>query len=402
MQDAQATLFIAEEPFLPPGNGSSQVYLSVAENHRRRGGKSFCICFYKDADHALSAEVWAAYAQRFDGHLMLPGWNGGGGLRGKAGLAWREARRWITGDVFSGHPFLHTKRRGVAEELASLIRHWQVQRVYCHKVNALQMFAPVLDRLPGLPVTLDLHDDFVRKAADYDHAYARLFHELPAGLIAQQHGFAWLRHRFRRAREDRSRAVELRFLNRCEEVVIASDEEAERYASFPELRQRVVHRPWHYLKPVVRPPSGTARFDIGFIGSEDVMNLDAVAFLRDEILPLLRRQKPDVTVLLAGTLAEKARPMVESVPEIHIRPHTRDVGEFYADIAVPVVPLRFGTGVSIKVLEAMAFGKPIVSTRIGVRGLPHDAVRGIDVADAPDSFAEAVLRRLRPVATAPE
>jgi glycosyltransferase involved in cell wall biosynthesis len=393
---AEPTLFVTEEPFLPPGNGSMQVYHSVAAEHRARGCAAFCVSFFKDGDAARSPATAAAYSAHFGGHMMLPGWNGGGGLAGKAALAFREANRWMTGNVFAGHPFIHTARSGIARSAANTIRSWGVRRIYCHKVNALQLFLPVLRHLDGIPVTLDLHDDFVRKAADYDTAYARLFRELPLREIARNHAQAWLRHRFSRADEAKSRAAELGYLSLCDRIIVASGSEAALYASFPRLSGKVVHRPWGYARPLAAQArtGGKAAFDIGFIGSSDVMNLDAVAHLRDDILPELRIRRPGTRVLLAGTLADKVGHLVAGLPDVVVRPRTKQVEDFYRDVALPVVPLRHGTGVSIKVLEALAFGKAIVSTPIGVRGLPPEALNGISVAASPAAFAAAVDRAL--------
>jgi glycosyltransferase involved in cell wall biosynthesis len=392
---ALSTLFVTDEPFLPPGNGSSQVYLSVAEDYRRRGGEIFCMSFYKDAGRALSPVSAQAYAAVFAGNLMLPGWNNGGSPRGRAGQAIREAHRWIGGDVFVGHPLLETRRARTVFPVVEWIRRHGINHIYCHKVHALQLIQPILRHLPGLRVTLDLHDDFVRKAVDYDTAYCDLFREIPMREIARNHAAAWLRHRFRRTNSARSRMAELAALSACDEIVIASGEEAERYAAFPQLAGRIVHRPWRYAMPATDGGGASAGepYDIGFIGSEDVMNLDAVRYLRDGILPLLRARMPRLRVLLAGTLSRKVHALVDGIAEIDVRPRLERVEDFYRDVAIPIVPLRYGTGVSIKVLEAMAFGKPMVSTSIGVRGLPAAMRRGIIVADTAEAFAQAILHQ---------
>lgn len=392
-RSAPTVLFVTDEPFLPPGNGSSQVYLSVTEEHRRQGSRVFCLSFYRNAMQAHSAATKAAYDEVFAGHLMLPGWNGGGTMLGKAGVAIREARRFTSGDVFAIHPFLQTHRSATARGVAAWIRQQGIERIYCHKVHALQLLQPVLAHLPGMHLTLDLHDDFVRKAVDYDNAYGELFRELPLGVIARSHASAWLRHRMRRARMERSRETELSLLENCDDIVIASIEEADRYAAFPRLAGRVRHQPWTYTATADRlhDLSGEEVFDIGFIGSDDVMNLDAVRFLRDEILPPLRGRGPPLRVLLAGTLARKVGPLVTDVPEIKVWPRLDNVEDFYASVAIPVVPLRYGTGVSIKVLEAMSFGKPMISTTIGVRGLPAEKLDRITIADTPAAFGQAIL-----------
>jgi glycosyltransferase involved in cell wall biosynthesis len=60
-----------------------------------------------------------------------------------------------------------------------------------------------------------------------------------------------------------------------------------------------------------------------------------------------------------------------------------------------VIPLRIGGGTRIKVYEAMAMGKAIVSTRIGVEGLPVTDRENVVLSEGPEEFADAVVRLLR-------
>jgi glycosyltransferase involved in cell wall biosynthesis len=134
-------------------------------------------------------------------------------------------------------------------------------------------------------------------------------------------------------------------------------------------------------------------FDAGFIGSSDVMNLDAVLYLRDVILPIIRRAAPEFHVLIAGGISSKVRPLVEGVGNITLWDCLDDVSNFYRAIRVAAVPLRAGTGVSIKVLEALSFGKRIVSTPVGVRGLPQKLLADTVVTSDPNEFARALLKK---------
>src|SRR5690606_12941009 len=135
---------------------------------RRNGAAIFCLSFYKNTDSALAPATAQAYAEVSCGHLMLPGWNNGGSLLGRVGQAMRETRRWFDGDVFVGHPFLEVHRPGTAQLVANWIGQHGIDHIYCHKIHALLLLRPVLALLPYIRLTLDLHDDFVRKAVDYD------------------------------------------------------------------------------------------------------------------------------------------------------------------------------------------------------------------------------------------
>src|SRR5262249_27568274 len=106
---------------------------------------------------------------------------------------------------------------------------------------------------------------------------------------------------------------------------------------------------------------------------------------------------PEFRMLVAGGISSKVGPLITDVANITVWDRLDDVSRFYSAIRVAAVPLRAGTGVSIKVLEALSFGKRIVSTPVGVRGLPNKLLRDAIVTSDPNEFAQALLReRTRP------
>jgi glycosyltransferase involved in cell wall biosynthesis len=72
-----------------------------------------------------------------------------------------------------------------------------------------------------------------------------------------------------------------------------------------------------------------------------------------------------------------------------------DIRPFVHRAAVYVVPLRIGGGTRLKIFEAMAMGKAVVSTRIGAEGLPVHPGQDILIADDPEEFADTTIRLLR-------
>jgi glycosyltransferase involved in cell wall biosynthesis len=135
--------------------------------------------------------------------------------------------------------------------------------------------------------------------------------------------------------------------------------------------------------------------EIVFSGSMDWFpNEDAMLHFMDAILPRVRAVVPDVTVTIVGrnpseklrAAAEQARVKVTgTVPDV--RPHVHRA-------AVYIVPLRIGGGTRLKIYEALAMGKAVVSTHIGAEGLPLEEGKHIVRADAPEDFARAVLELL--------
>lgn len=130
-------------------------------------------------------------------------------------------------------------------------------------------------------------------------------------------------------------------------------------------------------------------------------NEDAVFWFVREILPLIRRSRPNVTFTIVGS---SPPPEVERLagPGVVVTGRVPDVRPYVERAAVCVVPLRYGSGTRLKVVEGLAMGKPLVSTALGCEGI---AVRGGEhllMADEPASFARHVLQVLDSPALAAE
>jgi glycosyltransferase involved in cell wall biosynthesis len=147
-----------------------------------------------------------------------------------------------------------------------------------------------------------------------------------------------------------------------------------------------------------RPQAGNgAGQDIAFTGSMDWLpNEDAMHFFAADILPLIRSQAPSTAFWAVGRDPSPAvRALGARDPAIRVTGTVDDIRPFVARAGVYVVPLRIGGGTRIKIFEAMAMGKAIVSTRIGAEGLPVTHGENIVLADEPAEFAREVLALLR-------
>ena len=394
--DGTGVLCVADEIFLPQINGSAQVYTGVAQSFSNAGRVVCSLSFYRDPAAAGSDSTLGAYRTLFEESMFAPGWNRGGGPLGAAGLAWRELSRWSTGNVFATHPFLAMAQRQFADALLGLIERNRIGLIYCHKPHTLLLLEPLLPSLRGLRIALDLHDDFVARDGEYAAAYTSVFGALTWQDILRQHPSMYLRHRFSHLNRHRSRRRELSLLRWCDDIFIASEREYEVYAKMPELAGRVQFRPWPYpVESSACRTGGPARFDAGFIGASNVMNLDAVLYLRDAILPRVRAQRPDFRMLLAGTVTRQTAALLRGTQGIEVWDQLDHVADFYSAVATSAVPIRYGTGVSVKAIEALAHGSRLVSTSMGCRGLPQAllAAHDVTVADDPDAFAAALLKQ---------
>jgi glycosyltransferase involved in cell wall biosynthesis len=125
-------------------------------------------------------------------------------------------------------------------------------------------------------------------------------------------------------------------------------------------------------------------------------NRDAVAYFIEQIYPLVKKSIPEARFIIAGRNPPKD--FCERYSEIGSVSFTgtvSDVGIQIARATVCVVPLRIASGTRLKILEASAAGKAVVSTRVGVEGLDLDAGQDILIADDPQSFAASVIKLLR-------
>jgi len=124
-------------------------------------------------------------------------------------------------------------------------------------------------------------------------------------------------------------------------------------------------------------------------------NRDAVEFFASAILPALRARIPAVRFVVAGRNPSPAfRRRLEDVPALSVTGTVKDMRPVVAMAAVCVVWLRMGTGTRLKILEAAAMARLIVSTAIGAEGLDFADGRDILLADDPRSFAHAVAHVL--------
>lgn len=133
-----------------------------------------------------------------------------------------------------------------------------------------------------------------------------------------------------------------------------------------------------------------------FTGSMDWLpNEDAIRYFMQEIMPLIKKTVPDATLTVVGrnppaSLSEWAR----RDPSLIVTGRVEDVRPFIERSAAYVVPLRIGGGTRLKIFEALAMGKAVVSTTVGAEGLPVANGSDLLLADEPQEFAAAVVRVL--------
>jgi sugar transferase (PEP-CTERM/EpsH1 system associated) len=144
--------------------------------------------------------------------------------------------------------------------------------------------------------------------------------------------------------------------------------------------------------------TGPAAGDLVFTGKMDFRpNVDAVLWFCQQVLPLIRQQMPETRFWVVGRDPHPRLAPLAANPAVVVTGRVDDTRPYIATAAVYVIPLRIGGGTRLKVLEAMAMGKAIVSTPLGCEGFGVESNRELVIADAPDEFAAEVLGLLRDV-----
>jgi glycosyltransferase involved in cell wall biosynthesis len=145
------------------------------------------------------------------------------------------------------------------------------------------------------------------------------------------------------------------------------------------------------LRPGPEPPEGSA--DLVFVGDLGYgPNADAVLWFAEEVLPRVRAREPRARLVAVGKNPPAAvLSLSEAREEVVATGFVPEVEPFVREARLCVVPIRYGSGTRLKVLEAFAFGKPTVSTRVGAEGIEARDGEELLLRDEPEAMAEAVL-----------
>ncbi len=141
------------------------------------------------------------------------------------------------------------------------------------------------------------------------------------------------------------------------------------------------------------PKSGHESPALIYIGGMNIFaNKDAILYFLKEIWPLVKTRMPKVRFFAVGkNPPSQLLEMSNKDPQIQVAGYVDDVRPFLAKASVFIVPLRIGGGTRLKILDAMAMGKAVVSTSIGCEGIDVTPDKNILIADEPAVFAEKTL-----------
>ena len=250
-------------------------------------------------------------------------------------------------------------------------------------VVARLYLSPVLNALPALLASrprliLDLDDDEVRTREQMGALHERRG-ELALARVEQMEA-------------EKYRVLESEWVHRFDAVIVCAEEDRS------VVTARTGHRHVHVVPNGVRTathPFATSHGSADqarllFVGSLSYFpNVDAAAMLCREVRPRLQdRLARPVRVDLVGARPTAPVFELEALEGVAVHANVADLAPFYRCAHAAVVPIRAGGGTRIKLLEAFAFGTPVVSTSIGANGLDVVAGRHLLIADEPAAIVD--------------
>ena len=178
---------------------------------------------------------------------------------------------------------------------------------------------------------------------------------------------------------------EKRALNRSDIIIAMQDKDRE---FFSKLTKKKIVTIGH-ISPLCKTlHDNSSKNKMLFIGDCSPKNIKAVENFINNIFPLVKEKLPQAEFLIAGKICDFVKNKNESFIKLRKIDNIEDV---YSMVGVVVNPEIFGTGLSIKNIEALSYSKPLVTTSVGARGLEEGINRAFLVADDPEQFAQSIV-----------
>ena len=264
----------------------------------------------------------------------------------------------------------------VADRIRDLLRTRRFSLIHVDSI-ALSRYLPLFDGAPVVCGHHNMESELLQRRARVERTPWRR---------------AYLRHQARLlAREERD------WCARCDLNIAVSDEDRltlQRHV--PGITCAVV--PNGVDIETFRPGPDSDQRGLVFVGESTWFpNRDALQYFCDEILPRIRAAHGVTPVRWVGRASDALRREYRDRYAVELTGYVADVRPYVRDAACYVVPLRVGGGTRLKILDAWAMGKAVVSTSVGCEGLAAEDGRNILIRDDPESFAQAVCAVLRNV-----
>jgi glycosyltransferase involved in cell wall biosynthesis len=285
-------------------------------------------------------------------------------------LVWDHLRSVSLNRVYTAFAY---KSATVGERIAHLLRTRRFDVIHLDSI-VLSSYLPLVRGAPVVCVHHNIESLLLKRRAQVDRNPWRRAYVFHQGQLMERE--------------------EQRWCGRCQlNIVVSETDRIELQRAVPEAKCAVV--PNGVDIETFRPNLGREE-GVVFVGETTwVPNRDALQYFCEEILPTIRATGGVTPVRWVGRAADPLRRHYGDRYGVELTGYVADVRPYVRDAACYVVPLRVGGGTRLKILDAWAMGKAVVSTSVGCEGLAAEDGRNILVRDDPKSFAQAVCTVLR-------
>lgn len=184
-------------------------------------------------------------------------------------------------------------------------------------------------------------------------------------------------------------STELKLLSQANAVVAIQQTEAAIVQSYLP-RHKVILAPLA-VETVPYWQTGDDDQEFLYVASKTKANIAGLEWFLEKVWPIIRRRNSKARFMVAGTVSEA----FPSVPEgVQLLGFQQDISAWYTRVAVVISPLRGGSGLKIKLIEAMAHGKAIVATTTTLQGVEEIISPAVIVTDDAEEFASGILKLL--------
>ncbi len=286
-------------------------------------------------------------------------------------LPW-YGRLWNLGMAFLKDLPLQTGyfyRKSTAKKIQALVAEYRPDHVYCQLVRTAE-YAKDID----LPKTLDYQDVF---------SYGIKRRIATASFIMKP---------FMKMEYERLQKYEAMAFSMFDNKTIISYPDRE-LIPHPD-REQIVVIPNGVDHDFFQPRETPQKFDLVFTGNMAYPpNVDAAGFLAAEIMPLVWKQMPEVRLLLAGASPDRKVQQLQS-DKIMVSGWLDDIRDAYAESSIFIAPMRIGTGLQNKLLEAMSMRRPCITTPLANDALKAKHQQDILVGETAAELANHIISLL--------
>lgn len=172
-----------------------------------------------------------------------------------------------------------------------------------------------------------------------------------------------------------TRDDEARYLSRADIIWARRDEETKFFNEITGSFKAMTVS--HFDNPCFFPEKRTRTHRVGFLASDNEVNHTMVKNVIDVFLRKMKKEPADIRLIIGGGVrkmfeADEAYPFSQDLP-VELVGGVPETEDFYRSLDVVIVPIMFGTGINVKMIEAMSFGMPVLSTRCGIKGIQSDS-----------------------------